>query len=520
MAGTPEQRFRFLELKRKRASAPLKSEAQQPQEGLGRTILEQGLQGATAGFADEITEPLGALIATAVEDPQAILTGEFKNDALAQEVAGVREGGKARRERQQEQRPITSTASQIGGAVITGIAGAGTKAGGAIASNIAKGSLAARTAKAGIAGVPITAAFRAGEAEKGKKIEAALDVQPLDFAGAVIPGAAVAGKGIARAAKETVLPVVEESLKPLARRARDLGIPLRLDQISPTRARKTVQKVSQDLPFSGSSDFEHQQLVAFNKAVARTIGEEAEDLGADTVNRFLKSANQKFSSVLSGETIKTTADDVARIAKISDEVGDALGKDLATVVRRNVTNTLSDIKAGVAISGEKLASIRSRLLKNSSSAQGESKIFISEIIDEIDNIMNKSVSAEKSELLNTARREWRNFKTIEPLLEGATEGFINPTQLQARVKASKFIKASRSEVGKDDLVDLARIGKSLLPKVGGSDTLSKGALVGAGTATAAGALDLGTTAAALGANRLGQAANTSQRLIDAALKAK
>jgi len=45
-----------------------------------------------------------------------------------------------------------------------------------------------------------------------------------------------------------------------------------------------------------------------------------------------------------------------------------------------------------------------------------------------------------------------------------------------RVASSKYIKASRASTGKDDLIDLARIGKQFLPKKGGSDTFQKAAL--------------------------------------------
>lgn len=158
------------------------------------------------------------------------------------------------------------------------------------------------------------------------------------------------------------------------------------------------------------------------------------------------------------------------------------------------------------------------------------------MVDVIDNIAERNLTDEAAATLTQARYEWRNFKTIEPLLEKSVDGNINPTDLLQRVASSKYIKASRAETGQDNLVDLARIGKRFLPKLGGSDTAQKAALMVAakrGATVAGGTIGLGgltavnplaalsgaaLSGAVMAGNRGMQKVNQSKTLVDLAVK--
>lgn len=79
-----------------------------PDTGIGRTVLDQGLQGATFGFGDEITDRIGAGIAS-------LVTGENYSDLL-NEARGM---SKERLAAQFQENPVTSIASNIGGGLLT-----------------------------------------------------------------------------------------------------------------------------------------------------------------------------------------------------------------------------------------------------------------------------------------------------------------------------------------------------------------------------------------------------------------
>lgn len=131
---------------------------EKPKASIGRTALEQGLQGATFGFADELTDRLGAGIAS-------VATGEKYSDLLKE----ARENTKNRFEAQSEQNPGTSLAANIGGALVTGGIGAGTKVGSSLANSLRTGGVGARIGKGALAGAASGGLYGAGSADDGDR---------------------------------------------------------------------------------------------------------------------------------------------------------------------------------------------------------------------------------------------------------------------------------------------------------------------------------------------------------------
>ena len=328
-----------------------------------------------------------------------------------------------------------------------------------------------------------------------------------------------AAPGLVEAATRGLAPKIEGATKELAIKARDFGISLRADQIAPTRLKNSLQKISQELPFSGADNFEVVQRGQWNKALANTIGEKTLDPNA--IESFITRNSNDFEKVLSGKSVrvgKAELDSLAdvRLKKSSD------AKDAINDYIQDITN---NIQKGF-ITGEVLNSVRSGFIRDLPTKNGDIKNALSEILDKVDGIINKRLSTLEKATIKNARNEYRNFKTIEPLLEKATNGEINPTDLMAKVASSKYIRASRKSTGDDQLVDLARIGKEFMVKKGGSDTYTKQVIGGSLPALGLTAMQnplLATGVAAaeagvLGLNRAYQGVNQSQGLIDIALR--
>ena len=358
---------------------------------------------------------------------------------------------------------------------------------------------------------------------------------PLVQLGAGIAGGSLAG-GVANIGNATGLNI-KESIAPLVQRAKDFNIPLRADQVAPTRVRNTLQKVGQEIPLSGTGNFEEKQVSAWNSALAKTIGEDADNLNPSVVKRYLTRANNEFKDILTGEQVSISQDSIAKLKDMKQSVTRSLDASLAKVVQNNIDDVLDQIepkniqtglldssgeqitkRQAADVSGEKLASIRGELLDNAASASGGARIAINKAVAVLDGIAAKNISPEKAAALKETRRQYRNFKTLQPLIKKSTDGNINPTQLISRIgSTNRFIKAETAGVGDDDLIDLARIGKEFLSKKGGSDTFQKAGLVGVG-ASLSNPVTAAIAAGTVGANRLYQNRNTSQKLIDAALK--
>lgn len=317
---------------------------------------------------------------------------------------------------------------------------------------------------------------------------------------------------------------VADAVKPLAKRAREFGINLRLDQVDPSRVKKTAQKISQNVPFSGVDAQETLQRTQWNKAVAGTLGKGIEDLTPQSIQKFTNQNSAKYDRVLKNTKINIFPDD----AEILQEQLFHIKENVSPIQYQKIENIfkkiIDDFQKGTQsvdfkmVSASKINGLKSNLMRLALGAKGDAKNVINETTDFVHDILMKSLPANKQKLLAQANREYRNYKTLQPLLEKSPSGEINPTMLLNRVGSNKYINASSSEVGKDDLVDLARIGKTFLPKAGGSDTFEKSATAGI---TVAGAFEptvaLGAGATIAG-NRALQAVNQSQKLVDKAIQ--
>jgi hypothetical protein len=465
---------------------------QQPKEqSIGRTILDQGLSGATLNFGDEAADLIGSAYAKLMR-PEL-----FQKESVADIYSAARKTTPQRLAQQQEQNPITSILSNVGGAIATApamLAGAAplatTKVGQAISSATLPTAVGRGVSNVGkVAGAGYLTAGVGGFGGGSGSFE-----QRLEKAQEDAPSGAAFNLGVS-GVKNIVIPIVSETLKPLAKRAKQLGIDLSITQVAPSRARGIVQKLSQNLPFSGVDAFQEKQAIQWNKAVAKTLGVDADNLSPETIVSFKANNSKKFDNALKGKIIKPDNNFSQQLDNIVKKAKDSISPDFAQVVQNRVNMIKNELfqqfqKEGlefdaqnilrpkittsnkaIPLSGEKLSSIRSSLLQDLPTISGDARGFVSDIISNIDDLAGKTLNEAERKILNQARREYRNFKILEPLLENSPTGAINPTQLLSRVASNKYTKGATSQIGKDDLVDLAKIGKQFLPKLGGSDTI-------------------------------------------------
>lgn len=452
---------------------------------LPRTVLDQGLQGATFGFADEITDRIGAGIAS-------LATDQSYGDLLTQARASTKD----QLANQMDQRPAASILSQLGGGLLTG--GALSKAAPAATG------LAGRIGQGAAAGAASGGLYGAGTAEEGSRTDGAVTGA---VAGGLLGGALPAVTAGAGRAVNALLPSVDDATADLAKQALSRNIPLRASEVSDSVPLKIASTVADKLPFSGADAFKGKQADAFYKDVAGTLGQSADDLGPETIQKFLRSNQKLFDKALTGQSVNIDAQAINQIVQEADNL---LTGDLSAVVRRNAEKLLNDAGPNGAIDGEKLASFRSSLVKGIPRAQGGAKEFLADIVDQIDTTAEANLSKEAADGLKQARRQWRNWKVLQPLLEKSPDGRFPPSELMNRVAASPYIKASATKTGEDPLVDLARIGKKFLkqqsPSSGTAENLlyafSPAALLNPATAASVGGgLALGKGAQAINSNQ-------------------
>ena len=449
---------------------------------VGRTAFVQGMQGATGNFSDEIMSRLAAVGAAAQQEPMALLTGEITDPALAEQVATVPQQMAHEAAMQMEQRPALSIGSQLLGALGTGAALTATKPGQAIASSVRAGFIpnaqnslwkginyATKLLQAGGIGAVSSGIYGAGSAPEGMAEQGFREAAPI---GAVVGGALPVVGSVASKGLEAVAPKIDEGLLPVAQLAQKYKIPLSIDELTSSKAWKNVQKVSQEMPFSGQSAFRDTQMDAFNEALTGTFGKPVKRITPEVMNRAFKEVGSEFDNLGKGKTFnfgdsfKSQIDDIITEGK-STASADAL---------KNFENALNEVvyknadEAG-NISGEKLSFVRSRLNKLARKASNyDTQELLKDLENAVIDVMTEGDDVAKG-ALSAAKQKYKNLLVVEPLAAKAKGGAISTTQLANRVARIYGREYTRGRAG--DIGELARIGYELLPELGGSDTMQK-----------------------------------------------
>lgn len=337
----------------------------------------------------------------------------------------------------------------------------------------------------------------------------------VGFAGSVaLPAAGAIASGV----KNAVLPKVSQSIQPLAQKALDMGIPLTRSQVGDSRFAKVLSSTANKVPFSGGGDFAKKQQSAFNRAVAKTIGEDADVLTPDVVDAAYTNIGKKFDDALGGQTIKVNDEVLSRLGAIEEEAANSITGDHLNIVKRNLNKFLNDIAEDGTISGDKINSFRSALSKTLRGTNNDASPYLHVMLD---TVIDASVdgSPARRELLDQARRQYRNLKTIEPLAAKAQNGDIAPSLLLGRVTSDAKGKMYHARGKSGELGDLARIGQTFLkepiPNSGTQERLLGAAALGGGAVA-----EPVTAATMIAGSRGFNTLNQSQKLVKRAVASK
>lgn len=258
------------------------------------TVGDQFLQGATFGFGDEAQSALAAAALSAMN-----------GKSLKENYDAAKTVSKNRLQQEVHDSPVTSVVSNLGGGFATALAGGATKAGAAVGDWLGAGNLPVRMAKGALAGTASGGLYGAGTADEGGRLAGAISGAKT---GAIVGGAippVAAGVG---AVKNAILPKVAPDAQELAQKALDYGIPLSRSQVGDSKFAKTLASTTGEVPLSGAPQFVEKQAQAFNRAVSKTFGEDADKITPDVIDAAYKNIGAKYDYALKGKTIKIVPD--------------------------------------------------------------------------------------------------------------------------------------------------------------------------------------------------------------------
>lgn len=376
------------------------------------------------------------------------------------------------------------------------------------------GQLGVRSLKGAAVAAPTGALYGAGNADAGDRLHgAATGAASMAALGAAGPLAAAGGS----AALNAVAPKINEGLRDVAALAQKYKIPVSLDQISSSRALKNVQKVSQELPFSGQEGFRDKQMSAFNRALLNTVGVDADKITKMNMDKAFINVGKEFDDLGKGKTFQLDDAFSRRLDDVRQEAQSISTKDAVSNFENEVANILKEAGPTGSISGEKLGTLRARVNRL---ARKSNNPDTQDLLHDLENAIVDTMTAGDdavSGAFSKTKQKYKNLLVLEPLAAKAKAGNISPSLLNNRV--SKIYGRSHTTGNAGEIGDLAQIGHELLPELGGSDTTQK--LLYATGSTGAAIANPAATATGLGANRLFQEGiNRNQKLIGKMLTPK
>lgn len=515
-------------------------------------VAYEAMQGITANFGEDALARVGAAVQHPIdaiksqfhsEEPNltSLVTGKNPQNSYEATRDQYLQGLHDYQKNIETENPGAATLAQFSGGLLTaglggafGAAGKAAKAAQAVElgealNNVKQAGGFLNTAKNVVLGTAKNAAkgytaaavngFGEGEGGFDNRVEKANSAGEL---GAILSGGIpLLGKTL-KAGGGLVVPKLSKGSQAVAELAQKYNIPLGLDQITGSKSRQFLTSTTERIPFSGANKLADSQQGAFNREVLKTIGvHDADKVSEDVVDGAIKTIGKKFDDVLSGKTIDVTPEHTQGLQNIVDDASLALAADKHKAVQQAANKVMENVDANGQISGEKIGNIRSNLTKIAKTADPGIKQYLDDIIDHVVN-MSTDGNPEAKSLLNEARFQWKNLRTLEPLLAKASDGNISPALLKNRV-INKFggLNLARGNAG--ELGDLAKVGDLIKSKVGDSGTaeraLGYSAILGGPGMIMGGPVSaLGSILGGVGGSAAYQAYNRSQPLVNAVIR--
>jgi hypothetical protein len=293
--------------------------------------------------------------------------------------------------------------------------------------------------------------------------ESRLTNTALGAAGGAAGEGLAAGVGAAaRAASDTIDPAVAA----LAKRARQLGIPLRAEQVSKSRPLAGVSAALDMVPLSGREASREAQRIGFNRAVARTFGEDTPNL-ATAVRQAQGRLGDIYDEVLKTNPVKADSTFINDLDEVMKAARSELTDQQFGVMERQADNLLSKLQTGDTIDGQAAYNIKKMLDRIGKGQDTSLAHHATDLKNVLISALDRSLPADVGAQFKDTRKQYRNLIAVRKLVKAGAEGNVTPAGLGN----------AKNLAG--DLKEVADIGAQFLKEpFGNSGTANR--LVGAG----------------------------------------
>lgn len=245
----------------------------------------------------------------------------------------------------------------------------------------------------------------------------------------------------------------------LAREALDKGIELTPAQLSDSRFVKYLQSALKAVPFTGSARRNERQVAQFNQAVARTIGETADNVDSQVYAAAKQRQSDLFNELTERNAINVddkllrSLENVAENATVNREARAAIDDAVEYLYSQSTTGP-----NGVVIPGRAYQELDSTL-GNIVKAGGTASHYVGQLRDAIRAGMDRSIAPQDSQAWRQLRREYGNRKTIAPLVAAAGDEGISPARVLSAATNNASSKEAMASGVRGEMGTLGNIGR-------------------------------------------------------------
>jgi hypothetical protein len=317
-------------------------------------------------------------------------------------------------------------------------------------------------------------------------------------AGMAVPAAGAAARGLGRSMAGTLS---QEQAQLASAAANKYNIPLGVGDLSNKLPIRMANSVAERLPFSGAQSKIENKQQAFNAAVGSTFGENSPVLTRevmarardrivsyfDLVARYTKivpdaQLTRDFANIVNNTKLGPQGSE-ARIMANLQEIGSRIQRNGGVIdgkTYQDLTRVGGNSKGAGLV--QKLASDPDPTIREAGSA----------LRTALDDALQRHAPPDMIPILQQARSQYRNMRTVEDLVAKAPDGNISPALLQGRVNAKGKGTYGRAYQQGGNLGELADIGQAFLKQPGSSNTAERAMLMNLAPAAAGNLIALGS----------------------------
>lgn len=292
--------------------------------------------------------------------------------------------------------------------------------------------------------------------------------------GSIVGTAANAFSRIAQPFENNLSKVSKENVEIL----RNAGIPVDVAQATGSQFLNRVKAGLNDNPFTAGKEHEFAatQQAAFNKAIAKTMGEDASAITPNVLSAAKARLGETYDNLFNQYGSKISGSIYKDLAGIRDEAKRVLPESEYGPIKNIVDDIINKASQNRStLSGDQYQAIK-RALDRMSQSNNTSAGYAREMKDVLLEGLTKSAEAagklDDIALLKATNKQYGNMKKIEDVVLKDGQGNVSPSLLAN----SLATKGKRNAIYAEDaeLAKLARAGKDILQsKVPNSGTVAR-----------------------------------------------